>query len=740
MKKTIITLFTLLFFASNIECQCQEYYFKHYKVEEGLSHNTVLSSIQDKNGFMWFGTKNGLNRFDGYSFRLFQNNSEDPKSLQGNYVGFLHEYNNTIWIGTNNGLFCYNEQQENFDCIGETDKKFIGGIENDGLGNLWYIASGEVWKYNTTTGENEMIPSDIFFKSTSIVKSRTNEIWVGSSTKLHQYNKKNNSFQTYSLNVKEDSKLPFRINELFFLNENTLLIGTSNHGVLVFDTREKKQISNILPKLKKSLFVRDFVLNGSEELWIATESGIYIYNLKTHHCTNLTKDYNNPYTISDNAVYSLTLDRKGGIWAGTYFGGLNYYTPQYSIFKKFLPNPSQNSISGNAVREIHPDKYGNIWIGTEDAGLNKYNTKTGKFTNYTSKSKGGILSHYNIHGILPVDDKIWIGAFDHGLDVLDINSNKLISNYTTGGSYNLIDNFIYSFYKTKSNKTILITGSAIQYFDPNTNSFIRYEEFPNRTFYTCFLEDHKGVLWAGTSTSGLFYFNPKTKQSGRYHLENNMGFNISNNSINGIFEDSKNNLWVTTENGLNLLDSTKTEFKKFTTKDGFPSNTFYSILEENSNKLWITTANGLVAFNPENGSKKTHTKINGLLSDQFNYNSSYKAPDGTMYFGSVNGMISFNPKDFLKHKQSNASNTLITNLQINNQDIVVNNPNSPLKSSITFLDKLILKPDESSFSLDFASLSFSGPETTEYWYKMEGISDSWISLKKEHKVNFMLLF
>ena len=734
LKKAIITLCIFLNFASSIECQ--EYYFKHYKVEEGLSHNTVLSSLQDKNGFMWFGTKNGLNRFDGYSFRLFQNNPDDPKSLQGNYIGFLHEYNNTMWVGTNNGLFRYNEQQENFDCIGDTNEKSIRGIDNDSLGNLWFIASGEVCKYNTTTKETHTFPAHEFFNATSIVKSNANEIWATSSTKLHQYNKETNSFNTYALNVKEDSKAPFGINKLFSLNENTLLIGTSNHGVLVFDTKEKKQVKNVLPNLKASLFIRDFVLNGNEELWIATESGIYIYNLKTHNYINLVKNYNNPYNISDNAVYSLTIDNEGGIWAGTYFGGLNYYTPQYSIFKKFLPNPSQNSISGNAVREIHPDKYGNLWIGTEDAGLNKFNPKTGVFTNYTSKSKGGILSHYNIHGILPVDDKIWIGSFDHGLDVLDINSNKLVTNFNTGGAYNLLDNFIYSFYTTKSNKIILITGSAIQYFDAETNNFLRYEEFPNNTFYTSFLEDNDGVLWAGTNTSGVFFFNPKTKQSGRFYQENNKPFSISNNAINGIFQDSKNNIWITTENGLNLLDSTKTKFKKYSTKDGFPSNTFYSILEESPDKLWITTANGLVAFNTQNGSKKIHTKINGLLSDQFNYSSSYKAPDGTMYFGSVNGMISFNPKNFIKHTQTHTSKTLITGLQINNQDASVNNPNSPLKSSITFLDKLKLKPNESSFSLDFAALSFSGPETTEYWYKMEGINDSWISLKKDHKVYF----
>ncbi|MBD0825167.1 hybrid sensor histidine kinase/response regulator transcription factor [Aestuariibaculum marinum] len=732
MKKGIITLYITLLSAFGIECQ--EYYFKHYKVEDGLSHNTILSSIQDKNGFMWFGTKNGLNRFDGYSFKLFQNNPEDSKSIQGNSIGALHEFNNTLWVGTNNGLFCYNERQENFDFIEETNGKSIERIENDMSGNLWFIASSEVHKYNPNTKETHIFSSHDNFHATSIAKSKTNEIWVTSSTKLHKYVKANNSFKTYLLNVKEDSKTPFRITKIFSLNENTLLVGTTNHGVLVFDTNKKKLVKNRLPNLKNSLYVRDFVLNGNEELWIATETGIYIYNLITHHCINLVKDYNTPYSLSDNAIYCLTIDDQGGVWAGSYFGGLNYYTPQYSIFKKYFPNPSQNSISGNAIREIHSDKYGNLWIGTEDAGLNKFNPKTGVFTNYTAKSKGGILSHYNIHGLLPIDDEVWIGSFDHGLDVLDINTDKIKTNFNTGGPNNLLDNFIYSIYKTKTNKIILITGSAIQYFDKKSGDFIPIEGIPKNNFYTTFLEDNKGILWAGTNTSGLFYYNPHTKQGGRYHQENDTQFSLSNNCINGLFQDSKNNIWITTENGLNVLDSAKTKINKFTIKDGFPSNTFYSVLEEHPNKLWITTANGLVAFNPLNGSKKIHKKINGLLSDQFNYNSSYKAPDGTMYFGSVNGLISFNPKNFQTH--TNSYKTLITGLQINNQKAIVNAPNSPLKSSITFLDKIQLKPNESSFSLEFAALSFSGPETTEYWYKMEGINDSWISLKNNHKVFF----
>ncbi|WP_298238546.1 hybrid sensor histidine kinase/response regulator transcription factor [uncultured Algibacter sp.] len=711
----------------------QEYYFKHYKVEDGLSHNTVTSSIQDENGFMWFGTKDGLNRFDGYSFRLFQNDPKKPKSLQGNYIESLHEFDGTIWVGTHNGLSSYNEKNEEFEILEETYTTNIKDIENDNNGNLWYIASGSLNKYNTKTKKNHVYPKEQYFRATAIVRTSDNQIWVSSINQLYQYIEATNSFKIYPLNVTEDVKYPFRIHSLFNLNKDTILLGTHNHGVLSFNLKDT-QIKNMFPNLKSPIYVKDIALNGEHELWIASESGIHIYNLKTHSYTNLIKDYNDPYALSDNAVYTLTFDKEGGIWAGTYFGGINYHTIEYLPFKKFFPNASKNSISGNAVRQICSDKYGNIWIGTEDAGLNKYNPKTGMFTNYKSKSKGGILSHHNIHGVLPVDDKIWIGTFNNGLDILDIKSGQLIGHYDKGESHNLLDNFGFSLYQTRAKKTIVISPSAIQWYNPETKKFSHLNGFPKKNIYTCLLEDNEGVIWVGTNFNGLYYYNPKTNEKRHFKRTNNDTLAISNNNINNIFQDSSNRIWITTENGLNLFDDDKRKLKKYGAKDGFPSNVFYSILEEDTNKLWISTSNGLVAFNTETGNKKIYTKSNGLLTNQFNYNSSYKAPDGTMYFGSVNGLISFNPKNFIK--KDFTPKIFITGLQINKQEVIVNDTNSPLKKSITFLNKLELKPNESSFSLGFASLSFNGSETTEYWYKMKGISDAWIPLKNNHSAHF----
>ncbi|MCK0137203.1 hybrid sensor histidine kinase/response regulator transcription factor [Arenibacter sp. S6351L] len=733
LKKSIaILLFSILVFSS---VRSQEFYFKHYKVEDGLSHNTVLSSLQDKNGFMWFGTKNGLNRFDGYSFKLFQNNSEDPKSLHGTYIHCLHEFEDLLWVGTDNGLYSYNAKQENFNLLEGTRSKGISSVLSDSNGNLWYIANNSLYRYNIKTEETVTYPTNQYFNAAELLKTNDNEILAASKSDLFRYNELTNTFTCYGLNVEADPKLPFEINSLFSLSDQVVLLGTKNHGVLAYDIQEGKAV-DILHELRGPIHVRNFALRGKEELWVASESGIHIYNFTNKSYTNLVKDYNNPYALADNAVYSLTVDNEGSVWAGTYFGGVNYFPNQFNYFKKYFPTHSKNSISGNAVREIHPDDYGNLWIGTEDGGLNKQNLATGDFTVYNSKNNGGILSHYNVHGVLPMDDKVWVSTFDHGLDVLDVNQNKIIAHYNIGEKSNLHSNFIVSLNKTRGNQ-IIVVSTSLQYYNPETDGFNCVEGFPEYIGYTTFYEDEQGVYWAGSHANGLFFYNPKTGENGVFKYDSNNPLSISSNRINGIFPGKFNTLWITTENGLNLYDANKRTFEKFGAKDGFPSNAFYSILEDDTQNLWITTSNGLVEYDPEKGSIKIFTKENGLLSNQFNYNSGYNSPDGTMYFGSVNGMISFNPENFVNNTY--LPPILFTGLQINNQESIVGVDNSPLQKSVTFLDHLTLKAYQSSFSLDFAALSFISPESTEYMYQMKGISDDWIPLKKSHRVHFTQL-
>jgi signal transduction histidine kinase/ligand-binding sensor domain-containing protein/DNA-binding response OmpR family regulator len=719
----------LLVFVMWAGARAQDYSFKHVQVEDGLSHNSVICMLQDNKGFMWFGTKDGLNRYDGYSFKIFQHEPGNPQSLGSNFIRCLYEFKDYLWVGTDTGLFRYNEKTESFTLIEVTRNQPILDVKSNIDGSLWFSAAGSMYKIDSSDTQLKPEKFSQFFAS-YICHNEKGEVFAASADNLFTYVPENNSFKVLPLTF-AGSVRPV-ITTIATVDNASVLIGTKDHGAFIYSL-SARVVQPVLPAKENPLFVRNFIKKGKDELWIGSESGIFIYNLKTRVYQNLRKNYGNPYSLSDNAVYTQVLDKEGGVWAGTYFGGVNYYPNPYTPIKRYFPQIGENAISGNAVREIKKDMYGNIWIGTEDAGLNKIDRATGRFVNYTAGAGRGNLSHYNIHGLLPRGNELWIGTFEHGLDVMDINTGSIIRHYGTarGG---LRSDFIFYIYETRDKDVYVLTSSGIHIYVPETDSFKVVDGFPEAYHYTYFIEDHNGTLWAGTYWDGLYFYNPKTRKKGFYKYEHNKKGSLSSNVINGIFEDSRHRLWVTTENGLNLYNPKNHSFTKYTKSAGLPANVIYSILEDKKHELWISTSKGLVHFNPETTYIRVFTMSDGLLSDQFNYCSAFQDAGGQMYFGSVKGMISFNPASFIKNTYNPP--LYITDIFINNEGVPVNKEGSPLEKSVIFSDAITLKSGQSSFRLEFSSLSFSSAGKTRYWYKMEGLNDNWIPVGKNHEVSF----
>ncbi|WP_461532170.1 hybrid sensor histidine kinase/response regulator transcription factor [Sinomicrobium sp.] len=723
----------LAFFMASMGLTAQNRTFKKLQVEDGLSHNSVICMLQDSQGFMWFGTKDGLNRYDGYSFKWFQRESGNPKGIGSNYIRCLEEYKHYIWVGTDTGLYRYDEKSESFDLVKSTTNKPVLDIKGDTSGNLWYIAAGNLYRIGVGEG-GSILKEEIFnqFHSEFISCNDKGEVYVASSDAIYKYVPDNSSFSKVEFARDIDEKLV--ITAITTVSRDTLFIGTKNHGALLYNQLEGRLIK-LLDDGENPLFVRDFVMKGQNELWIATESGIFVYHLDKNTYEHLEKSYNDPYSLSDNAVYTLVKDREKGMWAGTYFGGVNYYPEQYTPIQRYFPQVAQNSISGNAVREIKRDQYGNLWIGTEDAGLNKFDPKTGKFVNYSSVGEKGRFSHYNIHGLLPVGDQLWVGTFEHGLDVMDIRTEKVVRHYGTGdGGGDLKSDFIFFIYQTSQKEIYVLTSSGIYRYIPKRDTFEIVHGFPETYHFTCMIEDQYGTLWAGTYWDGLYYFNPNTGKKGVFRYDRSDSLSISSNVINGLFVDSSQRLWVTTEHGLNLFQQDSATFKRYTRTDGLPSNVTYSMLEDDQKNLWVSSSNGLVRFTPDSGQMQVYTRSNGLLSDQFNYSSAFKGADGEMYFGSVKGLIRFNPNRFVQNDYR--SPVFVTAIRINNQEVEVGEEDSPLTKSLLFSDEITLSNTQSTFSLEFVSLSYTAPEMTEYWYKLEGLNEAWISLGKDHRVSF----
>lgn len=732
----LFLVFFLLFSVVSI-AYSQSYSFRHYQVENGLSYNSVICSLQDKKGFLWFGTKDGLNRFDGYTFKIFRNDPDNPKSIGNNFIHSLYEdKNQTIWVGTLAGLYKYDPLKESFSLVSPSKGYDIRDISADSRGNIWYIAGLFLSRYNEKTKQNVTYRNKAHPGTTSLSISEKDEIWVSSMNGfIQKYNHRTDSFSNYSVFDKSEPAISNWIEKIYNTGKGYILVGTSNQGIKIFDLKTSTYKELLTSNADQTaIYARDFMDIGNDEYWIATESGLFIYNLKTGRYKNLRNKFNDPYSISDNAVYTLCKDKEGGIFAGTYFGGVNYYAKEFTSFDKFIPQTGTNSLSGYAVNEICSDKKGNLWIGTEDAGLNKLDLKTGQFKHLKPGSKKTSISHTNIHGLLATDNELWIGTFEHGLDVMDINTSKVIRHYRAGTAPNqLKSNFIESILKTSTGDILLGSSYGLYKYNKLSDDFSLLNEVPGNLHYHHVLEDSSGNIWVGSSTYGLYVFNIANKHSINYKSEENNTKSLSSNAVNSIFQDSKGNIWIATENGLNRFNEKEKNFTRYSIKNGFQSNVFYRILEDQKQNLWISTSRGLVCFSPDE--KITlYTRSNGLLNDQFNYGSAYKDKNGRMYFGSVKGMISFLPDGFRKNLF--VPPIYITGFQVYNKELHIGQKNSPLTQSINFTKVLNLEHHQSTFSIDFAALGFTAPEMTEYTYTMEGLDQNWTYLKTNRKVYF----
>ncbi len=732
--KIFITALLLLAILINTYAQ-EEYYFTHYQVENGLSHNTVMCSLQDEQGFIWLGTKDGLNRFDGTSFKVFRNDAENKASIGNGYIRCLSKNaSGELFIGTQRGLYKYNARNESFKHIEPSGTKSIKEIKTDSYGNLWFIAEGTLIKYNEKQNKILRYPSEKYFPATSICETEDKNIWVSTEHGLlKKYDRIRDTFTTYDIFQNLNVVTTKWIEKIYATGRGRILIGSSTYGLLDFNltTLTAKSIINQNAD-KTGIYVRDILENKKDEYWMATETGLFLYNATNNAVVNLKKNYLNPYSLSDNAVYTLCKDKEGGLWAGTFFGGANYYAHQYALFQKYFPDHGKNTISGNAVREIISDKYGSLWVGTEDAGLNKIDAN-GIITHFMPTGNKSSIAYYNIHGLLATGDVLWVGTHEHGLDVLDIKTGKRLRHYEARGKPgDLRSNFILSIYKTKAGKILIGTPAGVFLYQPEEDNFMAIPQLSGYTYNV--LEDKKGVYWSATISEGIKFYNEKTGKSGSYQHDEKNKNSISNNMVNSLFEDSNENLWIATEGGgACVLNSNRQKFKFYTTKNGLPSNFVFKILEDDKRNLWISTSKGLAELNPINDTIITYTRANGLLNDQFNYNSGYKDASGRLYFGSVKGMISFNPNSFTKNNY--IPPIYFTGFQVNNKEVPIHKE-SLLTQSMVYTHSIALPYSESSFSIDFSALSFVAPQMNAYAYYMEGIDRDWTYLPANRRVYF----
>ena len=740
------TFCVLACFFITIFCQAQSveehYYFKNLSIRNGLSQNTVNAILQDRKGFMWLGTKDGLNRYDGLSFRKFKHDAANPRSIGNSFITSLYEdFNGNIWVGTDAGVYIYypeKEAFEEFDCqsLEKTRiERSVSMIAGDKQGRVWIAVEAQgMFCYDARQKLLRNYPlSEISSNIKCFTFDSGGTLWLGFYGDGLYYSK-DNLATVHPYGSPEDGKREFEggvITKIVQGNYNCLYIGSVKEGVSELNLTSG-QVRNLLAidESGESIFCRDLLPYSDNELWIGTESGIYIYNLRTAQFIHLRASLYDSYSLSDNAIYALYKDREEGLWIGSYFGGVDYYPRQYTYFAKYYPKNIANSLHGKRVREFCRADDGTLWIGTEDGGLNHFNPKTKEF-HFFEPSAG----FTNIHGLCMDGSHLWVGTFSKGLRVIDTRTGVVLRTYTEGHTpHSLNDNSIFSICRTSAGEIYLGTLFGLLRYNRTQDNFDRIPELNGKFVYDI-KEDSYGNLWLATYANGAYCYDVSVRRWKNYVFDAEDEKSLPYDKVLSVFEDSYRQIWLTTQGGGFCLFHPDTEtFTRYGLKDGLPNDVVYQIVEDDDRFLWLTTNNGLVRFDPKTMEMKVFSTANGLPTNQFNYRSGFKDEAGNMYLGSINGFVAFDPRTFAENRQVPA--VAITDFLLFNKEVPVGETDSPLKSSITFSDKVVLTADQNSFSFRIAALSYQAPRMNKLMYKLEGFDEGWLTIGESPLVTY----
>jgi len=708
--------------------------FVKYQVENGLSHNTVWCVLQDSYDFMWFGTSDGLNCFDGKNFRIFRTNSKDKFSIGNNFVQSLFEdEQRNIWVGTNKGIYFFDRKTESFSYFNEKTEdgvlisSNVNKIVKSNSGSLWIATFGQgIFIYNPATKklvQNTLYSSFVW----NLLKTPDGNIFATSRQNgLICFDKNGKYLRSYNpVNIKNGLS-NFEINALCYFNGN-LWFNVGTYGFYKLNLKSG-QMKPVAEENRSSVVsnIRSIFPYSNTQLWVGGDNGLYLFDLNSEKFSRLD-DPSNPKSLSDQSVYGITRDREGGMWVSTYFGGVNYLPKNLKPFEQYFPSFQSGSISGKAISEFCEDNIGNIWIATEDGGLNYLNTKTQKAQIYKPLNAKNSISYHNIHSLLIDNNKLWIGTFSRGIDIFDLKS-KTFRNYQhrRDDSKSVCDNAIYSLFRDSHGTIFVGTAWGLSKYDRATDSFSIIDEIGPMAHIFNILEDSRGFLWVATYNSGVFCLNYQTKKWNHYtHIQNNSR-SVSGNSVISLFEDVRHTVWLGTEGG--GLCSFNFKTKDFTAFDPdntlLPNTVIYAIEQDEFENFWISSNAGLTRINPyTKKNRMIFTKADGLQSNQFNFRSSLRARNGKMYFGGINGFNTFYPKDFTQNQF--VPKVRITEFRLFNKPVNVTDDGSPLSAPIYDSKEITLKYNQNTFSLSFISLSFQAPDKNQYTYIMEGVDKNW---------------
>jgi ligand-binding sensor domain-containing protein/serine phosphatase RsbU (regulator of sigma subunit) len=739
----------LLYSSLFAQAQAPDLKFRHINSDYGLSNNNVRTIVQDHKGFMWFGTADGLNKYDGHTITVYKHLIDDSTSLTSSDITRLFEDSNkNLWVGTRYGLNRYNRKLDKFIRHWEVESGIITNIVENNEKRVWLTSGPHIYYFDEE--KQQFVQADYTWLGFNIHRFYVDELdtfWatMPHANKIYQYSKKD---QAYLPRI-WDEELEIIVPEPVLTFENVIDVKVdrqgylwfASHGTGIYRYNRKNGSYQLIrhEKNNRNSLWNDFVvcLEDDEDgrMWVGTQNGgISIYDFQDKKFYNFTSELGDANSLSSNSINVIYQDHDQNMWIGTFSGGVNLaITPKFRHFYSFVQKP--NSLKSNIITSFCEVDHDRIFVGTDGGGLNIFDVQKGEFSAFPfMPDKGELKSNVVTYVTKDRSGKIWIGYWSGGIGVYDpeLNTYKHFSKSPKLGS--LGDNNVMYIYSDKQSDIWVATLTGLNLFVRESGKFIYYElGIGLENYVNSMVEGKDGKLWVGT-WEGLKLLNKTTKAYQSFSYSPSDRRSLSNSKIFALHEDAKGRLWIGTAGGLNLLDKENNTFTSFLMKDGLPSDAIYGILEDDSGDLWLSTGNGISRFNPDMRDFKNYGISDGLQGREFKTHAYLKLSNGQMLFGGVNGFNMFEPNSIWKNIVPPP--VVFTDLKIFNRSVKIGVPGSPLTQHVSETDRIILSHKESVFSIEFSALNFISPGNVQYEYMLEGFDLDWINIGNSRSVTY----
>ncbi|PKA96740.1 signal transduction histidine kinase [Flavobacteriaceae bacterium MAR_2009_75] len=774
--KTILTCISILFITVTAVAQNKNFIFESFDTSDGLSSSTCLSIYQDSKGYLWFGTIDGLNKYNGYGFKVYKSIRNDSTSISNNRINaIVEDKNQYLWIGTNNGLNLFNPENERFELIdlyqhlslSNNPRKFINDLLFDESNNALWVATNygviriqlEDFKGKTTnlkffyyfhdSDNHNSIDDNIV---NSLIRDRKGEIWANTDGKnLNKYNKANDNFERVQVESENDFSLNHIPNIVFVDSENDFWIGNSLSNIVIWNQNDNS--FNNVSFTQKDIAVRDFYLDENGVIWASTDGhGLFLIDKEEKRVKeNLIHDYSDPFSIPNDKPSTIYRDKDKNLWIGSYDKGVSKYDPTQNSFGHHYYKPgSADGLNEKIVQSVLQDSKERIWISAYGGGLNLFNEEKDSFLHFTHdpNNQNSISSNKILYTFESKSGDIWVCTLDGGINKFDPDSRESVRFLHDPDNLNSIgQNSVWSGVEDNNSRLWLgLRTEGLSLYDEKTKNFYNYKNINGvqnnlaSNFVFFIYIDRKNRLLVGTSL-GLNYIDldqlenriPKYLDFAEVPING-----IKDNLVNYITEDYLGNIWVGADTGIYKLDSNFKLLKSYSSKDGLPNNLVVGLTEDDNHKIWVTSKSGLSYLDPVTHQFQNFNVHDRIQGPEYQSKSIDKTKDGRIIAGGINGFNIFNPNDIEIDRSANLQ-PKITNLKINNQKVAVEdtvNGRVILQKPLAETSSLELQYHENYLSFEFLALHFKNQERVKYAYRLDGLEESFQNFGNQREVNY----